>query len=156
MNEGNGKFSVFAEAEGTEMPLMLTDLTLARLFDDIVVPYQTEEAFFIDGAPLTRNQIKRIKILKQKDTFEEEVFRFNKTLTRAESSLRKIYGDQYHTRLEAVLRSNTEDVTSQVIKAYDVAIKPSIKDYIPKRDELISAGTKVFIESIKLLGSSST
>lgn len=153
MDELNDTFAVFAEYEGSEKPLILTDLTLARLFDDIVVPYQTNESFFIDGAPLTKDKIKKIKILKQKDTFSDELCRFNSTLTRAAAAFRKMYGEQYHTRFEAVLRANTEDVTSQVIKAYDTAIKPSIKDYIPNKENLLSAGTKVFIESMKLLSS---
>lgn len=153
MDDSNYMFSVFAEAEESEYPLMLTNLTLPRLFDDIVVPYQTNKPFFIDGAPLTKSKIKKIKILKQKDTFENALFKFNETLTKANANFRKIYGEQYHIRFKAVLRDNTEDVTSQIIKAYDKAIKPRIKDYIPKREELISAGIKVFIESIKLLGS---
>lgn len=153
MDDSNYMFSVFAEAEESENPLMLTDLTLPRLFDDIVVPYQTNKSFFIDGVPLIKSKIKKIKILKQKDTFENALFKFNETLTKAKANFRKIYGEQYHIRFEAVLRDNTEDVTSQIIKAYDTAIKPRIKDYIPNREELISAGIKVFIESIKLLGS---
>ena len=36
--------------------------------------------------------------------------------------------------------------------AFDAAIKPSIKDYIPKREELISTATKLFWEGIKALG----
>ena len=48
--EGEGRFAVFAEADGQPKPLILTNLTFARLLDDIVVPYQTGEPFFIDGA----------------------------------------------------------------------------------------------------------
>jgi hypothetical protein len=43
-------------------------------------------------------------------------------------------------------------VTAQIIKAYDRAIKPSLKDYLPKRDELIKAAMTVFIEAVKKLG----
>jgi hypothetical protein len=65
----------------------------------------------------------------------------------------KLYAEQYHVRLEALLRESGEDVTSQVIKAYDRTIKPSLKDYIPKREELTKAALTVFVESIKALAS---
>jgi hypothetical protein len=68
-----------------------------------------------------------------------------------EPQLQKVYGDQYQVRLEAVLREGGEDVTSQVLKAFDRTIKPSIKDYLPKREELIEMASKFFWEGIKTL-----
>ena len=114
-------------------------------------PRQKSDIFIRKKTDVWKNKI--ILEDKSQDTFENALFKFNETLTKANANFRKIYGEQYHIRFEAVLRYNTEDVTSQIIKAYDTAIKPRIKDYIPKREELISAGIKVFIESIKLLGS---
>lgn len=149
---GEEKFAVYAEAEGRDKPLLLLDLTFARLIDDIVVPYESDEAFFIDGVPLTRSHIKRIKILKLSEGFARDLWDFDRTLTRGDHPNRKIYGDQYHTRFEHILRTNSIDVTSQVIKAYNQAIKPRIKDYLPKREELIGTATKIFIEGMKLLG----
>jgi hypothetical protein len=55
-------------------------------------------------------------------------------------------------RLQALFRELGEDVTSQVIKAYAAKIKPSLRDYIPKREELIQAALTIFVESIKVLG----
>ena len=43
------------------------------------------------------------------------------------------------------------DVTAQVIKAFTQVVKPSLKDYLPKRQELISAATTVFVEAMKAL-----
>lgn len=63
----------------------------------------------------------------------------------------KLYAEQYHVRLEALLRESGEDVTSQVIKAYDRMIKPRLKDYIPKREELTKAALTIFVESMKAL-----
>jgi hypothetical protein len=48
----------------------MTHLTFARLMDEVVLPYQTDEAFFIDGAPLKRQNLKRLKIIKQQDFFD--------------------------------------------------------------------------------------
>ena len=54
--------------------------------------------------------------------------------------------------VEAILRENSEDVTAQIIKAYDRAIKPSISDYWLKREALIQAAMKIFLEGVKSLG----
>jgi hypothetical protein len=59
--------------------------------------------------------------------------------------------EQYDVRLKAVFREMGEDVTSQAIKAFNTEIKPSLKDYLPKRKELIDAATRVFIESLRFL-----
>ena len=74
-------------------------------------------------------------------------------LTRGDSAGKKIYGDQYQTRFEHILRTETLDVTAQVIKAYNEVIKPSIEDYLQNRREMIKAATKVFIEAMQLLSS---
>ena len=145
--------AVYAEAEGHSKPLLQLDLTFARLIDDIVVPYQTDEAFFLDGALLTATKIRRIKILKLKDSYPRARADFNMGLTRSDAQTRKLYGEQYAVRFEHVLRTHSEDVTSQVIKAFNQAIKPSLKNYLPKREELIAAATKIFVEGIRALSS---
>jgi hypothetical protein len=124
---GKDQFMVWAEAEGRDRPLVMTDLSFARLFDDIVVPYQTGETFFLDGAPVKVKDLKRIKILRAKPHLHEALNMFRMGLTRSGAQIQKIYGDQYHVRYEAILRDHSEDVTAQVIKAYDRAIKPSIR-----------------------------
>ena len=146
-------YAVFAEAQGHQKPLFQVELTFPRLVDDIIVPYQTGETFFIDGVPLTSENINRIKVLKLTTNFSEAKRRFDHKLTRGIPQEMKILGDQYSTRFEHIMRQHSEDVTSQVLKAFNQEIMPSIKDYLPKRDELISAAAKIFIESIKALGS---
>ena len=145
-------FAVYAEAEGHDRPLLQLDLTFPRLMDDIVVPYQSNDTFFVDGAPVSAAKLKRIKILRLTPGFLEARHSFDRTLTRADAQIRKIYGEQYATRFEHLLREKSVDVTAQVIKAYNQAIKPSLKDYLPKREELISAALKLFVEGIKALG----
>ena len=66
----------------------------------------------------------------------------------------KLLGEQYYTRLEALFRETSEDVTSQVISAFNTEIKPRLKDYLPSRKELIDAALKVFVESLCALGGS--
>lgn len=149
----NGLFAVFAEVDGYQRPLLQLDLTFSRLMDDVVVPYQSGDMFFIDGVPTTAAKLKRIKILRLSENYPHSRSQFNRTLTRADIQLQKVYGEQYSTRFEHILRDNSDDVTAQVIKAYNQAIKPSLKDYIPKREELISAALKLFVEGVKALAS---
>lgn len=152
MNEEREKlFAVFAEAAEYDKPLILTNLTFARLIDDILVLFERKKPFFIDGAPINREKIRKLKILRQKDDFPHLFYELHRGMRRGDKARQKIFGDQYHTRLEAVLREGCEDVTSQVIKAFDTKIKPSLRDYLPKREELIQAASTFFWEGIKKL-----
>ena len=144
-------FGVIAEVEGRTKQLVLLNFTFGRLIDEVVVPYDTDEPFFIDGVPVTRNKIRRIKIISLTEKFQHSIWELKRGLTQGEHQNRKIYGDQYETRFEHALRTDAEDVTSQIIKAYNQAVKPKLKDYVPKREELISAATTIFIEAMKAL-----
>lgn len=144
-------YAVFAEAEGHDRPLLQLDMTFARLLDDIVVPYQSNESFFVDGAPVTAAKLRRIKILRMEESFAVGRMKFNSSLTLSSHEVRKLHGEQYTTRFEHLLRQHSEDVTAQVIKAFNQVIKPSLKDYLPRREELISAALKMFVEGVKAL-----
>lgn len=50
------------------------------------------------------------------------------------------------------MREHGDDVTSQVLKAYDRRIKPGLKAYLPEREELIKAAMEIVVESMKKLG----
>lgn len=144
-------FGIVAELEGHQKQLVLLNLTFGRLIDEIVVPYEENQPFFIDGVPVTKDKIRRIKIIKLDVKFRDSIWEFERGMTRGEHQNQKIYGEQYETRFEHILRTNADDVTAQVIKAYVQAVKPSIKNYLPKRQELISAATTVFVEAMKAL-----
>lgn len=146
-------FAVFAEADSHSRPLIMTHRTFARLMDEVVLPYQTDQAFFIDGAPLTRKQLKRLKLIKQSGFFDHVFKQLHETIREPvyDLKLKQVYAEQYQVRLEALLREQGEDVTSQIVKAFDTKIKPSLKDYIPKREELIKAALDLFVESMKAL-----
>ena len=145
-------YPVYAEAEGHDRPLLQLDLTFARLLDDIVVPYQSNEPFFVDGAPVSAAKLRRIKILRMKESFASGRRDFNMGLTRSDPPVRKLYVEQYTTRFEHLFRQHSEDVTAQVIKAFNQVIRPSLKDHLPKREELTSAALKMFVEGVKELG----
>jgi hypothetical protein len=38
-----------------------------------------------------------------------------------------------------------------VLKAYNQEVKPRLGDYIPRREEIISAVTTTFVETMKML-----
>ena len=146
-------FGIIAEVEGYSKQLVQLNLPFPRLIDEIVVPYDNNDAVFIDGVPATKNAIKRIKIIEIGRAFKVAIEELDMRLTDSEDKTMKIFGDQYSTRFEHLLRTTAVDVTAQVLKAYNQIIKPSIKDYLPKRQELISGATQAFITSMKILGS---
>ena len=61
MENPDEKFAIYAEADDYKKPLIVMNLTFALLMDDVVVPYKAGEPFFIDGAPLTLDKIKKLK-----------------------------------------------------------------------------------------------
>lgn len=144
-------FGVVAEVEGRQRQLVLLDLTFGRLIDEIVVPYDAGAPFFLDGVPVTKDKIRRIKIIKLGGKFRAGLWDLSTGLTRGDHQTQKTYGDQYETRFEHIIRTGAEDVTAQVIKAYVQVVKPRLKDYLPNRQELISATTAVFVEAMKAL-----
>jgi hypothetical protein len=145
------KFAVFAEVENHAQPLLMLDLSFAKLMDEVVLPYQTDAPFFVDGAPLKRKDLKRLKILRLKQDFVNDFEVLNMQLHAVHAAFAKMVGEQYHLRLEAILRDNGEDVTSQVISAFDKTIKPSLKDYLPKREELIQTALQFFLKNVSQL-----
>src|SRR5437667_10470710 len=145
-------FAVYIEAAGHDKPLVMTHLPFGRLMDDVVVPLQRGESFFVDGALLSKEIIRRLKIIRQQESFDMTFGRLHWNIRASDVETQRLYADQYHIRLEALLRESGDAVASQVIKAYDLKIKPSLKDYHPKREELIKAALEVFLQAMKTLG----
>ena len=156
MNDENEKpepsFAIFAECQDFERALIMTGLSFGRLIDDIVKPLEEGEPLFIDGVPVTKDKVRRIKILRESKNLKHNLADLHWRLRRPPASETKVLADQYHIRVEAILREASEDVTAQVLKAFDAKIKPKLKDYLPKRQELLEAALKVFIEGVKALG----
>jgi hypothetical protein len=144
-------FAVFATRRNDNQPLIQTGMTLRRLMDDIIVPYNSEETFFIDGAPVSPSLLDRIKIIKESETFRRSWTELHERISTWHPDKTKALVDQYHTRIEALMREGGEDVTAQVIKAYNAVIKPKLKDYLPNREALLDAAVRVFTESLKAL-----
>jgi hypothetical protein len=145
-------FAVYAVRKSEATPLIQTHLSFGQLMDDIVMPFESNEMFFIDGVPLKATDLDRIKIIRQKENFDRTFHDLHWMLRNSRNlEKQKFYAEQYHVRLEALLRESGVDLTSQVIKAYRTVIKPKLKDYLPNKEELLNAAVKFFAESIKAI-----
>ena len=145
-------FAVLAEAKNYERHLVMTDLPFARVIDDIVVPYEDKKPFFIDGLPVKRDDIKRIKILRQDDRFRAVFADFHWRMRFLKPAETEVLGAQYNVRVEAILRECGEDVTTQVLKAFNSGIRPKLSESLTQHPELIEAGFRLFVEALKRLG----
>ena len=145
-------FAVYAVRKAEPTPLIQTHFSFRRLMDEIVIPFESTESFFIDGASIKATDLDRIKIIRQKPFFNDTFHALHRGM-RWGGDLKKqeLYAKQYHVRLEALLRESGDDVTAQVVNAFRTAIKPKIKDYLPKNEALLDAALKVFTETIKVL-----
>lgn len=151
-DEKIAQFAVYAVRKSNSVPLIQTHLSFGQLMNDIVMPFESNEMFFIDGAPVKAADLDRIKIIRQQASFDQ-MFNTLHWQMRNSRDLKKqeLYAEQYHVRLEALLRESGADLTSQVIRAYQTVIKPKLKDYLPNKEALLNAAVKVFTESFKIL-----
>ncbi len=153
IEQDESQYAVYCEASGHNRPLLLHNLSFAQLIDEVVVPFESDAPFFVDGAPITKDKVRRLKILAQGPSFSRSFNDLHWRMREAgDVQVKRLLGDQYHVRLEAILRETCTDVTSQAVRAFNTEIKPRLRDYMPNRKELIEAALKVFIESVKLLG----
>ncbi len=147
-------FAVYAVRKSESTPLIQTHLPFKRLMDEVVVPFESGEMFFIDGAPVKATDLDRIKIIRQKEFFDRIYHDLHHSMRwGGDIKKQELYAKQYHVRLEAILRECGDDVTAQVVKAYQTVIKPKLRDYMPDREALLDLAVKAFGESIKLLSS---
>ena len=65
MRDEDMRFAVLAEKEGDPKGLFLHGLTMTKLYEHIVVPYEDGKPFFIDGVPLDRKILRRIRLFER-------------------------------------------------------------------------------------------
>jgi hypothetical protein len=117
--------------------------------EDIVIPYDSGELFFIDGAPVRATDLDRLKILLNGQNFGPAFSRLHWEMRTNVAKDKEIYARQYPVLLEALTREHCRDVTSQVVSAYKTAVKPKLKDHLPDKNALLSAAITLFTESLK-------
>ena len=145
------RFNVLAVRKDNPHPLFQIDLPWQRLMEDVVVPYEAEERFFLDGAPIKATELDRIKILLQTPDFNP-VFRvFQREMRIGELKTRELNAKNYPIYLESILREKCVDVTAQVISAFRTEAKARLSDRLPDRKALWDATFKLAAEGLRTL-----
>ncbi len=84
-------YAILAESKDyQDKELYLHNLSFAQLMDDVVVPYESGESFFIDGVPVKKETLRKIKIVCQKESFQEIVNDLHYFLRRGSGSARQV------------------------------------------------------------------
>lgn len=142
-------FTIYAIRKHETTALIQMGLSWERLMEDIVQPFDSGDMFFIDGAPVKATDLDRLKILVETESFRGAFATLNWHLRTGDTKAKEMYIKQYHGFIEALLREHGQDVTSQVVSAFRIAIKPKIRDYMPNKEALLDAAVKIFSESAK-------
>lgn len=145
----NSRFTIFAIRKGTPEPLLQLDIPWERLMTDIVEPYESGEMFFIDGAPVRASDLDRLKILVNGPGLSQTFGWLNHDLRSGDAKKKEVAAKHYHVLVEAMLREQCTDITSQVISAFRTAVKPKLSDHLPDKSDLFDAAIKLVIEGTK-------
>lgn len=107
-------FAVLAEKEGYDKPLLQHNLSLTQLYEEIVIPYEEGKSFFIDGVPVEKTKLKKIKITQQTASFIEDFEQLHENVRfRMRDSTVFIPIEDYPNRLVALFRESGVDVTAR-------------------------------------------
>jgi len=102
---------------------------------------------FIDGVPVERATLRRIKIIKQDRKFTQDLHRLhNRIRNPTDSNLYTPIAD-YPGRLRALFQAQSLDVTSDIINAYRE--KKNLK--LPT-DRLVEAASQIAVAAIRGAG----
>ena len=141
------RFAVLAEKEGEPRSLFLHGLTINRLYEHIVVPYEEDKPFFIDGVSVERKTLRRIKIIREDEDFVGDLDRLHNRVQNPRGSDMHTPIADYPGLLVALFHERNLDVTSDVINAY----RDKKKLRLPV-DELIGAAAQIATAAIKSAG----
>ena len=148
-----GTFCVYAKVRSLNKPLLMFGLSFGRVVDDVLIPLEKNERIYLDGVPSKKEDVLQLKILKETLNFKQAYSGFHHELHNAHDiKRRELVAKNYDLMLEDLMRRTCEDITSQVIKAFDNSIKPKLSDYLPKKEELIKGALEALLASLKGLG----
>ena len=147
MRDEDMRFAVLAEKEGHPKGLFLHGLTITKLYEHIVVPYEEGKPFFIDGVPLERKMLRRIKIIREDQSFVHDLDRLHNGVKNPRGSDMNIPISDYPGRLVALFQERNADVTSDVINAYREKKKLTLP-----LEELIATAGQIAIAAIRNAG----
>lgn len=147
MRDDELRFAVLAEKEGDPRSLFLHGLTINKLYEHIVVPYEEDKPFFIDGLPLERKTLRRIKIIREDEDFVHDLDRLHNRVQLPRASDMHTPISDYPGLLVSLFQERNLDVTSDVINAY----REKKKLRLPV-DELIAAAAQIATAAIRSAG----
>jgi hypothetical protein len=147
MHDGELRFAVLAEKEGDIRSLFLHGLTITKLYEHIVVPYEEDKPFFVDGVPLERKTLRRIKIIREDQEFVQDLDRLHNRVQLPRASDMHTPIADYPGLLVSLFQERNVDVTSDVINAY----REKKKLKLPL-DELIAAAAQIATAAIRGAG----
>lgn len=145
----SSRFTVFAVRKASPEPLLQLNLPWERLLNDIVEPYDAGQMFFVDGAPVKATDLDRLKILVNHPGLEGRLAEINRTLRIGDIKAKELHAKQYYVFIDAAIRHYSTDVTSQVVSAFRIAVKPKLSDRLPDKTALFDAAIKLVIEGTK-------
>jgi hypothetical protein len=85
----NSRFTIFVIRKANPEPLLQLNLPWKHLMTDIVEPYDAEEMFFIDGAPVRATDLDRLKILVNRQGLDGRLAEINRGIRVATQSPKK-------------------------------------------------------------------
>jgi hypothetical protein len=147
MGDQELRFAVLAEKEGDPRSLFLHGLTINKLYEHIVVPYEEDKPFFIDGVPLERKTLRRIKIIREDVEFVHDLDRLHNRIQNPRGSDMHTPISDYPGQLVALFHERNLDVTSDVVNAY----REKKKLRLPV-DELIAAAAQIVTAAMRSAG----
>ena len=154
-NEVRRRFAVYAEKQGYDKPLVLVDLSFGEVVDTIVKPHETGEPFRIDGVPVTPADLLKLKIVEQDANFMTEYRRVKRDLItpgNRDQKARDTAAKHYDVIISDLVRGSGIDVTNQVLGVFEEKVKPSLTDYLPRREELLEVAFTAYRAWMKSIG----
>jgi len=156
--------AVFVQLKEGGEELLVRNMTLERVLEEVVVPYNTSELFFIDGIRADASKIHRIKILVQQPDFEVLMSELFKTIAgrspqflpnspRAKSATEDAIRNKSE-RITAIVEQYSEDITSQMMDAYAATMMGSVsklQDFQDERKALLDGFRKRVIDSVQAI-----
>jgi hypothetical protein len=147
MPEDEILFAVLAEKKDDARALYRHGLTVTKLYEHIVVPYEEDRPFFIDGVPFERATLRRIKIIKQDNQFTLDLDRLHNRIKNPRGSDLYTPIADYPGRLLALFQEQRADVTSDIIDAY----REKKKLKVPT-EKLVEAASQIAMAAIRGAG----
>jgi hypothetical protein len=101
------RFAVLAEKGDNPTVLFMHGLTIAKLYDHIIVPYEEDKPFFIDGVPTEKKSLRKIKIIREDQKFVRDLNRLHNRIKNPKGSALFTPIADYPGRLAALFQERS-------------------------------------------------